>query len=301
MTRRVPSGTTLLELLVALPLIALLGGVAVLLLLQTHRAVRGSDGIIAANRELRHAVAVLSSDLRPLRGPDLIAWSDTAIEFNAVVGAGIVCEGRGSLRQLDLLPITDHDPARTTWSSTPQLGDAVNGWLSPGISGIPDPAQVHVQRITTARACAASPLLQYASTPTALVQRILLADTLPRALLLGSPIRVTRRVRLATYQSSDGLWYIGRTTWSAGTWDVIQPIAGPVLAPRAHGIRFDVRDSLGTSVRPGGRRPAQLHLELRAHRRASGLGRVGDPAVTDSVHVDLSLRADRTGDSHAAN
>ena len=300
MTRRVPSGTTLLELLVALPLIALLGGVAVLLLLQTHRAVRGSDGIIAANHELRHAVAVLSSDLRPLRGTDLIAWSDTAIEFNAVIGAGIVCEGRGSLRQLDLLPLTGDDAARTSWSSPPQLGDAVSAWLSPGISGIPDPVQVRVLRITSARACVASPLLQHSSTPAALTQRILLADALPRSLLLGSPIRVTRRVRLATYQSSDGLWYIGRATWSAGTWDVIQPVAGPVLAPRARGLRFDVRDSLGTSVRSGGARPAQLHIELRAPRRASGAGRVGDPMVTDSVRVDVTLRADRSGDLHAA-
>lgn len=301
MKRRVPSGTTLLELLVALPLMALLGGVAVLLLLQTHRAVRASDGIIAANRELRHAVAVLSSDLRPLRGIDLIAWSDTAIEFNAMVGAGIVCEGRGSLRQLDLLPITDHDPARTSWSSTPQLGDAVTAWRSSGISGIPEAVQVRVLRITSARGCAASPLVQHSSLPAALVQRILLADTLPRALLLGSPVRVTRRVRFATYQSSDGLWYVGRTTWSAGSWDVIQPVAGPVLAPRARGIRFDVRDSLGTSVRPGGPRPAQLHIELRALRRASGTGRAGDPVMTDSVRVDLSLRGDRSGDAHAAN
>ncbi len=285
----------------ALPLIALLAGVAVLLLLQTHRAVRGSDGIIAANRELRHAVAVLSSDLRPLRGTDLIAWSDTAIEFNAVIGAGIVCEGRGSLRQVDLLPVTDDDAARTNWTSAPQLGDAVNAWLSPGISGIPGPVQVRVQRITSARACVASPLQQHSSAPAALAQRILLADTLPRSLLLGSPIRVTRRVRLATYQSSDGLWYVGRTTWGAGAWDVIQPVAGPVLAPRSRGIRFDVRDSLGISVRPGGARPAQLQIELHALRRPSGAGRAGGPMITDSVRVDLILRADRSGDSHATD
>ncbi len=295
MTKR-NRGTTLIELLVALPLVAVLGAAAVMLLLQAHRLVRHADSLTAANRELRHAVAAIASDLRPLRAVDLVAWSDTSVEFDAMVGAGIVCEGRGSLRQVDLLPVTDDDAARTNWNTPPQPGDVLHLWLSTGLSAIPESATARLTGVARVRACTLAPQLQNTTAPAALAQRLQLSVPLLRAPQLGSPVRVVRRVRLATYKGGDGAWYVGRSTWSGGAWDVIQPIAGPVLSPSRGGLRLTVRDSVGRVIASGSAGAAQLHIELRAARRAPSIDRSGTRTITDSTAADVTLRGDRGGD-----
>ena len=294
-------GSTLLELLVALPLMALLTASAVLLLLGTHRMVRSADSMVTAHRELRHAVAAIAADIRPLSGVDLIAWSDTSLEFNATVGTGIVCDGRGTLSSVDVLPITQTDAARTSWNTAPQAGDSLRLWYTDARS-IPrlTPQSARLASAAVARGCIAAPLLQRASSPAAHVQHLVLTDPLVHAPTLGSPVRVTRRVRLALYRSSDGDWYIGRTAWNGTAWDVIQPVVGPLLAPARRGLRIDVRDSTGTSLYRNGALAAQLHVELRVPRRSPTTTRGGAPTLTDSAIVDMTLRGNRGGENSAA-
>lgn len=289
-------GSTLIELLVALPIFAIIGAIGAVMLLATHRLVRGSDGAITSTRELRHASAVLAGDLRPLSAIDVRAWSDTAIEFNATVGVGIVCDARARRNELYLLPIGDTEAARTSWNAPPQAGDAVVAWRTlTATSATLAPMRSIVTSISATRACATSPQLLSSAAPAALAQRLILRDTLPQSVMLGTPVRVARRTRLSLYQASDGAWYLGRTSWGGSGWDVIQPVAGPLLSARNHGLHIELQDSLGTNVSVSLAPPAQLHIELRAPRRTPTVSRTSAPTLVDTTSIDITLRADRSG------
>lgn len=289
--------STLLELLVALPIFAIIGAIGALVLLETHRLARNSDNAITGTRELRHATAVLAGDLRPLAATDIRAWSDTAIEFDATVGVGIVCEARTPRNELHLLPTSNADAARSSWNVAPQSGDAVIAWRSAtGISADPIAMRSTLGNISTTRNCNASPQLLGSATPSARTQRLTLRDTLPQSVMLGTPVRVARRTRLALYQASDGGWYLGRTSWSGTGWDVVQPVAGPLQSPRNHGLHIEMRDSLGITVAPATAAPAQVHIELRAPRRTPNVTRASATVLVDSAIVDITLRADRSGE-----
>lgn len=294
-TRR--RGSTLLELLVALPIFAIIGAMGALLLLETHRLARNSDSAITSTRELRHATAVLAGDLRPLAAIDIRAWSDTAIEFDATVGIGIVCDARAPRNELHLLPTSNADAGRSSWNVTPQSGDAVIAWRSAtGISAEPIAMRSTLSSISATRNCSASPQLLGSATPSALTQRLTLRDTLPQSVMLGTPVRVARRTRLALYHATDGAWYLGRTSWSGTGWDVIQPVAGPLQSPRNHGLHIEMRDSMGTTVSPATSPAAQLHIELRAPRRTPNVTRASAAVLVDSAIVDITMRADRSGE-----
>lgn len=296
MTISLRRGSTLIELVVALPIFALIGAVGALLLLESHRMVRYSDGAVTGTRELRHATAVLAGDLRPLSASDLRAWSDTAIEFDTTIGIGIVCNARTPRNEVQLLPITDADAARTSWNATPQAGDAVLAWRAlTAASATPVAMRATLAGVSTTRGCTTSPQLLRSTAPSALTQRLVLRDTLPQAVMLGTPIRVTRRTRLALYQASDGAWYLGRTSWNGSGWDVIQPVAGPLQSPRNGGLHIEVRDSVGTTISSNALTAAQLHIELRAPRRTLNVTRMRAPILIDSTSVDIILRADRSG------
>src|SRR6186713_2892475 len=108
--------STLIDVLVALPIIALLGVVAIRLLLSVHRSVIHTDGALGATRELRHGASVLSSELRGIRPRDLVAWADTAVEFDATVGTGVTCAVSADRLSVDVVA-ADADAAADVTSS----------------------------------------------------------------------------------------------------------------------------------------------------------------------------------------
>lgn len=297
MTRR---GSGLLEVLVALPLVAVLGAVAVQLLLTVHRQILRHDGTLGATRELRHGAGILAADARTARGRDVITWSDTAVEFDATVGVGYVC-GAGSAgdavtlvnHATDPLALTsdEPDPISVIWNQPPQPGDRALLWLS-GLSPLDSGfAQERLVRsVDGGTDCAASPLHAAGSIATT---RLAFTDSSTRPVRHGAPVRVTRRTRYSLYRASDGDWFLGRRTRGPGGWDVVQPVAGPLLSASNRGMRLTMYDGVGAALSAGGGVPARLHLELRAPRRA---GRAA-PAIVpiDSISIDVVFRADIGG------
>ena len=203
--------STLIDILVALPLIALLGIIAVELLLSVHRSVIHTDGALGATRELRHGVSVLSSELRGLRPRDLVAWADTAVEFDATVGMGITCAISADRLSVDIVAsdadaaadVTSNgaDALAATWNQPPQPGDRALMWVAgptpadsmPGVETI-------VRSLASGSACALSPLSGRRGAGS---ERIELTAPVPGALAIGTPLRLIRRTRYSLYRASD--------------------------------------------------------------------------------------------------
>ena len=291
-TRR---ASTLVELLVAIPLMALLTALAVALLLTTQRAAQRADLTLAASHELRHASAILAAELRPTSARDLVAWSDTSIEFESTVGTGIACAGRGPRDRIELLPTTNADGARTSWISPAQVRDGVSLFLSPTDSSFaPLPHQSTLRATSSARTCTRSPLIDSSAVPSARTITLTLISTLPANIGAGTPVRITRRIKYALYQSGPD-WFLGRRERSAVGWDVIQPVAGPLHSARALGVLIKLRDAAGVTLRPGDTTAATLHLELRAPARLRPTSRSARTTITDSAIIDITLRTATSG------
>ena len=293
--RRAHRASTLLELLVAIPIMALLTALAITLLISTQRAAQRTNHALAASHELRHAGAVLAAELRPLSARDLVFWSDTSIEFTATVGTGIACAGRGPRDRIDLLPTTDSDGARTTWISPAQTGDGISLFRASVDSIVaPLPQQSTLRSTASTRACTHSPLVDSSTDPSAKTVTLRLTNTLPTDVAAGSPVRITRRIHYALYQSGPD-WFLGRRELSPTGWDVTQPVAGPLLAARALGLVIKLRNSAGATLLPGDTTAATVHLELRAPARPTSSQRAARTTPVDSAIVDITLRTASSG------
>jgi type II secretory pathway pseudopilin PulG len=286
------AGNTLIELLVALPIAAILGAVAVAQLLNTHQLARQLNSSSEIARELRQAGEVIASEIRPLSAADLIAWSDTAIEFHALIGSGVVC-ALPTRNALDLLPLSGSDVLRTSWFATPQTGD--NIWTIPADSEPAPRAQrwemstLQSVGATPSSACATLPLLSAGTGNGSPAQRLTLTATLPHGPEAGALVRITRHVRYSLYRASDRQWYLGRKSFDHGGWTTIQPVAGPLQSAVDKGLLLQVRDSVANIIPSGDTRTPHtiafaMHATSRWMRTAAQYG------VADSLTLNISLR-----------
>ncbi|MBP6771912.1 MAG: hypothetical protein KA154_02875 [Gemmatimonadaceae bacterium] len=302
-------GVGLLEVLVAIPLLALLGTLAVRLLLGVHQRALADDGALGAVRELRHGTAVLFAELRGVRDGDVIAWSDSTIEIDVTVAAGIVCNADlngqwiatlgtahgGTSSSAPSFDATIGGDIDAMWNAPPQSGDRIDWWEA---GPAPDDSLRAntdvVANVSVTNDCATSPLTAAASA--ANTTRLQLATPRASRRSVGAPLRLLRRARYSHYRASDGKWYIGRRTMGPAGWDIVQPVAGPVDSRASGGFHLVVFDSLGSPIAPGGASPVRrVRLAVSAPResgRASPLR-----SSSDSISVDLALRADREDDA----
>ena len=291
MTKRV--GSSLLEVQVALPLIALLGMVAVSILLHLYRIAITSDAQLSANRELRQGATVLASDLRPLRPLDLIAWSDTMIEVRGVVGIGIVCSINGARNRLSIVDASgsvaaqhDNDVRDDLWRQPPQIGDRAEFWRDADARD--DPTRALEGRVTATGSAAACPFAAQADTRS--TTALTIDHAVSEQVTIGAPIRVTRPTRYSLYKAADGFWYLGRRSFTADAWDVIQPVVGPLLAPRDRGLLISALDSAGVTRSPFDDHESirTIRIRMRAPHVAGHL--VAPAPRTDSLSIDIALR-----------
>lgn len=297
---RLRFGYTLFELVVALPVVALLTAVAVHLLLSVHRNVLAMDGALSATRELRHGTNVLAAEWRGIRANDIVAWTDTSLEFDATVGVGVVCTSRVpnvavSVVGVDPQMAPSASPQAFSWNQPLQAGDRALIWLA-GREPLDSIriAEVRVASAVTSTDCSVSPLLAGANRTTL---RLNLSDSLAATPVTGAPIRIVRRTRYSLYKSGDGDWYLGRRTRGTAGWDVVQPVAGPLLAPGEKGLHIAVFDSVGRPLNSPvppllfGATRARISAQLRAPRRS---GRARTTVVRhDSLSVHVHVRATR--------
>jgi len=290
------TGSTLLELIVALPIAALIGVVAVALLLETHKLARRLDSSTEIARELRQAGAVLVSEIRPLSASDVIAWTDTSLDIHGLAGSGIVC-ATPAANTIELLPLTGTDALRTSWFAAPQAGDAVFS-VTNDSAMVPHDSNWRASSLVAystsgSSQCTVRPLMTLGAASTSNVIRLTLSAALATRPPLGSPLRISRRTRYSLYKASDARWYLGRKTYNGVAWATIQPVAGPLDKPIQRGLLIQVRDS-ANNVLPSGspRTPHSIALLLRGS--SAWLRLAGKPGAFDSVVLHVALRGQMT-------
>jgi len=288
---RVRRGTTLVELMVALPIGAVIGTMAVAMLLDTHKLSRRLNSSTQIGRELRQAASVLASEIRPLAASDMIAWSDTSLEIHALVGSGIACAASGT-SSVDMLPLHGTDATRTSWFATPQSGDRV--FMQGADSAItPQDARWTVSALHSATTsatsnCTTSPHM-LRSTATGIPVRLTMSSPLAVTPATGSLVRIARRARYSLYRASDGLWYLGRKAFNGASWTTIQPVAGPFDKPQLDGLHIQVRDSANTVMTSAAAgTPRSVALEL--HATSAWKRSATTPGAQDSVLMHVTLR-----------
>ncbi len=292
MTTMVPlrRGGTLVELLIALPIAALLAVAAAATLIGGWRLVRRAQSSQGGTRELRHAQAAFEAELRPLRARDIQSLSDTAVEFDALLGAGVLCAAVSGAtlsagERLDVASGDPADPRGVSWASSVQVGDELSLWRA-GRDSLASLVELRtmVRAISWGSACAASPWMAgWADQRTV---RITVADVSPSPVVVGSAVAVRRRTRLSLYRSGAS-WFLGKRTRAGSAWNVVQPVAGPLLSAAQRGMTARLLDAAGivTLVVADG---AAIRIELRAERASDGRS----SARRDTAAFDVVLRAE---------
>ncbi|HEX7978435.1 MAG TPA: hypothetical protein VF461_07525 [Gemmatimonadaceae bacterium] len=269
------AGSSLVELLVALGLAAVLLAAATGSMLRQQRAAHWVGILGAAEAQAGHAVRLLPEELALLDAAagDIVPGqaSDSAIELRAVVASAIACDSATSV--VTLAPDAGAAPPLGGISRAIAVGDSLwfltdsLGWLARTV--------VAASRTTTG--C----LRPFA--PSASTTRL----TLDTALNVGggTPLRVTRHERWLFYRASDGRWYLGMRDWNAASarFNASQPVAGPFVRALRSGERTGFRfyDSLGNALIPDGTNEGNI-----ARVRVATLSGVAAYGVADTVRRD---------------
>ncbi|MBL0940255.1 MAG: hypothetical protein IBJ03_15275 [Gemmatimonadaceae bacterium] len=277
-------GMSLVELLVAMPLAALLGAVAVTLLLVVARNARTQGAVMNTSRELRHAMVAVISDLEMLAPGDLRVVQDSLIEFDATHATAVIC----GVSSNGTVLLGELGPTHSSPLSGVRAGDELRHWplLSGQVAGA-DPHIAPSQERLAVGAASGAGTMSCGPAGAALdipQWRVQVDSARVRQLQTGTPVRITRAARYVHYRS-DGQWWLGKRTRDAGGWDVVQPVAGPLHSLAESGLRVTGETAAGAPTND----PAQmnrLRFLIRAPRMQSGRA----TTVSDSIHVSIALR-----------
>ncbi len=283
--RTVRRASTLVELLVSLPLAILAATAAALLIVRLGYATRAQSSALGTTRELRQVAQIVAADLESLGGRDLLVVSDTLLQFAEQLGVLMLCDVNGPRALVAAAP----PGAGDLWVGALRSGDRVRLWR---------PSAAQRPPIASPRTLDGTPMALAAGTcGTDTIPRrrwrLAFGDSLGQA-AAGTPVSVHRELRYRHYRSGTA-WWLGRQSRDAGSWESIQPVAGPLRPPADGGMRLTARDvhgeplriveSTADSVRD---RIAMVEVKMSMSRRTART-----PGRTiDSVAVLVPLRAE---------
>lgn len=296
-------GASLVELMVALTLFAIIGGATLRALDRQARFHAGMLAILEARSQHGAAHEAVAVELRGVStaAGDVGRLSDSSIVFRLPVGGAVACVVVPGM--LSLAPDTvANGQSFARFRTTPQPGDTA--WvLDEGpTDASADDRWFGLQVLGVVRGsghCAGSPLVDPVLDATAASWRFTVSGTVPPTMIAGAAVRLTRIARFALYRGGTGEHWLGFTEIlpATGTWITIQPVSGPYLpfsaaAPSAGGIALGGRDSSGvttTSILPGGLSSIVVSTRTRTTRvvRMDGVTR---GLRTDSLHSLIGMR-----------
>jgi type II secretory pathway pseudopilin PulG len=215
-------GFTLVELLLAMVLALLIGGVAHGLLRNAQRLSRTQAERMGLQENVRVAALVLAGELG---GSDLLAIEPGAVTYLADRGGGDVCGVvPGALAEVVVVA--------SSWTSprAPRSTDSLLVFVESDPGTGSDDAWAHLGIVSVAgRGCPGG--------QAGIALRVAVPVTLDPAALAritpGSPARLAEVMQMRYYSSGGKSWLGMR---SVGTGEAIQPVAGP-LADSSAGIR----------------------------------------------------------------
>ena len=294
-------GFTTVELVVVL----LIGGVVAAsigsVLRRQQRFFTNAATLVEHRVSLRDATAILPAEIRALApaGGDIIAFSDSALEIRATIGAAIACDTVAGGDALDLAPPGASGGAPlAAYSTTPQPGDIAlvfDGGLSEDSTDDAWRALTITQTAPLTTVCVGSPLIAAADAGAPRLRIRFPPGTRASASIEpGAFVHILRRVRYRLYRASTSDWYLGYSEWDATAFTVVQPVSGPFAAytrrAGASGLMLRYLDDAGAVVTApdDAARIARVEVVARAEIGAglSGTSR----AYLDSLAVTVRVR-----------
>lgn len=299
------TGTTLIELVVALVVLGVFMSITFSLMDHNQRALSGLVTLLETRSALWQGNDVLATELRIASAPggDVLAVSDTAIAYRARVAFGVVC-AFPSAATLEFPPDSVASGARYTsdipavqagdlafiYSEGPTASSTDDIWIQGVVSG-------QSSRLSS---CPASRLVDSVADAGRSGYRVTLSSSAVSLATLPTPTVAyfARPSRFAFYRGGTGEWFLGWTEWNiaSASWNVIQPVSGPYApysAAGASGIQFSFRDSLWNALAPQSFPVGVAHIGLtsrtltRAPLHMPGLARIRH---ADSLHFGAALR-----------
>jgi len=270
---------TLIELMVAIVLLAIVAGGMMGIIVRQQQFYSGSAGVLETRGSVRDGMAMITSDLRSLSPSkqDIYAMGRTFIEFRLSTAAAIVCTisvDRKTVTVPHLVLATNND--LTSWIAAPQNGDSVLVYDADTTTNASDdtwdPNQL-TAGATSGASCPNSTGLTTTAGEATTGWQVPLHDALPATVQVGAALRFFRRARYQLFQASDGLWYLGffdclPTRTPACT--SLEPVSGPYL-PAANsgpsGLELTYYDATG-AVTAVGSLVRRIGIVARAQSRS---------------------------------
>ena len=273
-------GATLVELLVALTLGALVMGAATISMLRQQKNATRVRATSETDLQLTAATRVIGDQLSALeQAADLAAGeaSDTALQFRAPIVASLACTASSGM--VTIAGDTATVPVAGS-AASPKAGDSL-WWRGDSLWN-----GTLITAVSSSSITCSNPITRLSAT-----QKLTLArpDTVP----VAAALRVTRQTRYALYKASDGTWQLGfrESTGIPARFAAPQPVIGPLiptLGSRRTGFRYF--DDADNELLPGGgsaptARIARIRLTSFAILGAHSAGQ--DSVRADSIDVAL--------------
>ncbi|HYC49609.1 MAG TPA: prepilin-type N-terminal cleavage/methylation domain-containing protein [Gemmatimonadaceae bacterium] len=262
-------GFTLIELMIVVALLGIIGAMLTTILVRQQRFHRAVTNLTDTRARMRDISTIMPTDLRSVStaGGDLLAISDTSMQFRAFIGASVMCRF-ASAQVIELPPkVLSSGSVLSAWINPPAPNDIVYVY-DEGTQGgnVDDTWQPFTITDTTSATdgswCPPStnPAYTTAADNGARRYRLTLsAAPNPFQVETGAPLRFAREVRYSIYQATDNQWYVGFqrctpnvTYGQPGTCAAREVLAGPVMAGTADtltsGLYFVYRNKAGARL-----------------------------------------------------
>jgi prepilin-type N-terminal cleavage/methylation domain-containing protein len=299
------AGLTLPELLVAMLLLAIVGGGITRVMIKQQQFYKDARLTATAKRELRLGASVLPAELRSISssGGDIMEMSEGEVTMRAYTGTSVICAISGGRDDIWIPPTNLAKHTLTTFisaGSKPQQGDTIFIFNEgPGIGSQDDS---WLKRVITgadyaASDCAGAPYTDPVLDATKKRTRYHLDVALPAEVTEGAVVRFTRPVSYNIYQEASGAWYLGIQEYLDGSWGTPAPLAGPYRAFASgdgaqSGLQFRFYDSLGVRITNMANRQdvARMDVFLRTNVGKSAITERKGADLQDSVLMRVALR-----------
>lgn len=296
-------GLTLPELLIAILLLAIVGGGITKVMIKQQQYYKDASKSAGAKRELRLGATVLPAELRSISssGGDILEMAEDQMVLHAYTGSAVICE-RNAVTGADKVWVPPTNLSRHTLTSfvtTPAVGDTVFLFNENLLKGAQDDQwekRVIIAMGSEPDRCLASPYGHIALDAGKRRPWFQFNTPIPDSVKVGAVIRFSRPVKYSIYQESSGKWYLGLSEYSGG-WASSSPIAGPYAAfasgdANPSGLQFRYYDSLGVRVTNMANKTqvARVDVFLRTNSGASAITERQGNAVKDSILMRVAIR-----------
>lgn len=231
-------GMTLIELMIAMVIFSIVGGLMLQFIVNTQRLSRDQAERADLQGDLRTGALLVPSELREVgvsaTASDLQVMAANAIQYRAMRGFGVTCfVGPAEIRLLNTAAIPYSGVRRPFAARDRLLLFAEGDPATPADDSWADLVIVGVNMTST---CGARPAIALTVGP--------FAGTLPGGLadvIAGGPARVYEIMRLESYAAGGQIW-LGARSVSAGEVSLM-PVLGPLAA--ANGFQLAYLDANG--------------------------------------------------------